>query len=254
MKQKLWYLRFETRSWTQSTQTFSAAECGAHINMIAWSWEGGAVPDDDEVIVRVARAPLAVARKVLAAKWSLNSDGWRNPRLEEERAATTARSDSALAASSRRWNHQSADAESMRNRCGTDADPDAESMRNASETVCGIDAIHSHSHSHSHNQSKPTTTCEPKTASARTKKTPSVQYSGGVWTVSADDRARWAAAYPAVDIDQTLARMSAWLEANPTKARRSNWSRFATNWLSKSQDRGGDTRSIGYTRPIESNF
>ncbi len=253
MKQKLWYLRFETRSWTQSTQTFSAAECGAHINMIAWSWEGGAVPDDDEVIVRVARAPLAVALKVLSSKWSLDGDGWRNPRLEEERSATSARSDSASVASSRRWNHQSADANSMRTRCGTNAEPHAESMRNASETPCGIDAIHSHSHSHSHSQNQ-TTTCEPKTSSARTKKVPSVQYSGGVWTVGAEDRARWSAAYPAVDIDQSLARMSAWLEANPTKAKRSNWSRFATNWLAKSQDRGGESSTVRYTRPVESNF
>ena len=54
---------------------------------------------------------------------------------------------------------------------------------------------------------------------------------------------RWGEAYPAVDLDMQLSRMDAWLRANPAKAKRKLWERFVTNWLSRSQDRGGDIKS-----------
>lgn len=55
-------------------------------------------------------------------------------------------------------------------------------------------------------------------------------------------RERWAEAYPACNIQRQLNSMAEWLHSNPTKAHKSNWLRFITNWLSKQQDRGGDQR------------
>ena len=46
-----------------------------------------------------------------------------------------------------------------------------------------------------------------------------------------------------MDIDMQLTRMDAWLRANPAKAKRKLWERFITNWLSRSQERGGDIKS-----------
>lgn len=63
------------------------------------------------------------------------------------------------------------------------------------------------------------------------------------------DRDSWKSAYPACDLDRQLAAMGEWLKANPEKARKSNWRRFVTNWLSKSQDRGGDAPAKPY-RPL----
>ena len=57
------------------------------------------------------------------------------------------------------------------------------------------------------------------------------------------DREQWAKAYPACDIDRQLAAMGTWLLANPTRARKSNFCKFVTGWLTKSQDHGGDTRA-----------
>jgi hypothetical protein len=57
---------------------------------------------------------------------------------------------------------------------------------------------------------------------------------------------RWAKAYPACDITRQLAAMSAWLAANPARARKSNYERFITNWLAREQDKGGDMRSNGH--------
>lgn len=59
------------------------------------------------------------------------------------------------------------------------------------------------------------------------------------WSLDPRDRAVLQAAYPAVNIEAELARMTAWLVANPAKAHKSNWLRFLNNWLRKEQDRGG---------------
>ena len=61
--------------------------------------------------------------------------------------------------------------------------------------------------------------------------------------ITAEDRAGWAEAYPAVDLTRALAAMTEWLRANPTKARKSNWRAFVTRWLTREQDRGGDAQS-----------
>lgn len=57
------------------------------------------------------------------------------------------------------------------------------------------------------------------------------------------DREAWAEAFPAVNIDRQLAAAGEWLKSNPAKARKSNWRKFITGWLSKAQDRGGDIPS-----------
>lgn len=62
-------------------------------------------------------------------------------------------------------------------------------------------------------------------------------------SVTFESKERWSEAYPAVDIDMQLSRMDAWLRANPAKAKRKLWERFITNWLTRSQDRGGDIKS-----------
>ncbi len=76
-------------------------------------------------------------------------------------------------------------------------------------------------------------------------KPPAIKWSpdGGWENIAEKDRTRWAEAYPACNIDTQLARMTAWLVANPAKAHKSNWQRFIVNWLRKEQDRGGDATS-----------
>lgn len=75
---------------------------------------------------------------------------------------------------------------------------------------------------------------------ARAERDPSWNLSAGWEGIKDSDLAKWSEAFPACDIKRQLAAMSLWLEANPAKARKSNWRRFISTWLSKSQDRGGD--------------
>jgi hypothetical protein len=44
----------------------------------------------------------------------------------------------------------------------------------------------------------------------------------------------WSKAYPAINISQELAKMEAWIMANP-KNKKSNWERFIVNWFTKAQ-------------------
>jgi hypothetical protein len=64
------------------------------------------------------------------------------------------------------------------------------------------------------------------------------------------DRAEWATAFPGAVLDQELAKATAWLKANPSRAGRRNWRAFIVRWLSKCQERGGTVRTPGQ-RPDE---
>ena len=58
--------------------------------------------------------------------------------------------------------------------------------------------------------------------------------------------AEWVSAFPAVDVEQELRQMRAWVMANPTKRKtRRGVSAFIVRWLSKAQDNQKSTRSIG---------
>jgi len=62
----------------------------------------------------------------------------------------------------------------------------------------------------------------------------------GEWeNITLKDIAGWEEAYPACDVKVELAQMREWCIANPKKAKKKNYRRFITNWLSRSQERGG---------------
>lgn len=57
----------------------------------------------------------------------------------------------------------------------------------------------------------------------------------------------WKEAYPAVDIEPELKKMSAWLNANPSRKKtRRGINRFINTWLSREQDKGGRYRGNNY--------
>ena len=69
---------------------------------------------------------------------------------------------------------------------------------------------------------------------------PLYNFTDHVWNNIPDSKVEeWNLAFPACDIELELRRMAVWLEANPTK-RKSNYARFIANWLTKTQDKGGD--------------
>jgi len=93
----------------------------------------------------------------------------------------------------------------------------------------------------------PVATSEPPKRRTRSQPADSVSWSvdAGWQGITDADRQEWRQAYPACDLDPELARATAWLKANPTKAHKSNWRRFIVSWLTRSQDRGGTNRTPG---------
>lgn len=61
--------------------------------------------------------------------------------------------------------------------------------------------------------------------------------------ITTKDKDSWSGAYPACNIDIELKQMKEWLLSNPDK-RKSKYRRFITNWLSRSQEKGGSKEKI----------
>ena len=62
------------------------------------------------------------------------------------------------------------------------------------------------------------------------------------------DIERWKKTYPKCDINQELLFMADWLLSNPEK-RKSNYKKFISNWLRRSQDRGGTKKTFTTDKP-----
>jgi hypothetical protein len=94
----------------------------------------------------------------------------------------------------------------------------------------------------------PVSTSRPKTAASLS---PKVAWSADAgWEgISEADRREWSEAFPGAVIDQELAKATAWLKANPTKAGKRNWRRFVVGWLQRCQDRGGTPSREPSVRP-----
>jgi hypothetical protein len=92
----------------------------------------------------------------------------------------------------------------------------------------------------------PVPTSDPPKAS-RTPAKPKVAWTAEAgWTgITDEDRREWAEAYPGAVLAQELAKATAWLKANPSRAGRRNWRRFIVGWLQRCQDKGGTNRETG---------
>lgn len=52
----------------------------------------------------------------------------------------------------------------------------------------------------------------------------------------------WRSAYPSVQVSSELSKMAAWIISNPTKAPKSNYSRFINSWLSRAKPQKPDSQ------------
>lgn len=64
----------------------------------------------------------------------------------------------------------------------------------------------------------------------------------------------WRETYPAVDVEQELRRMIAWLDSNPSKRKtRRGIERFINNWLARTQDSGGSKGGREMSKAVGNN-
>jgi hypothetical protein len=91
----------------------------------------------------------------------------------------------------------------------------------------------------------PVPTSKPKPVRSPAKPAVSWSSESGWQGITDADRSEWVAAFPGAVLDQELAKATAWLRANPTRAGRRNWRSFLVRWLSRCQDKGGTHREPG---------
>jgi len=91
----------------------------------------------------------------------------------------------------------------------------------------------------------PVPTSKPKPVRSPAKPAVSWSSESGWQGITDADRSEWVAAFPGAVLDQELAKATAWLRANPTRAGRRNWRSFLVRWLSRCQDKGGTIREPG---------
>jgi hypothetical protein len=91
----------------------------------------------------------------------------------------------------------------------------------------------------------PVPTSKPKPVRSPAKPAVSWSSESGWQGITDADRSEWVAAFPGAVLDQELAKATAWLRANPTRAGRRNWRSFLVRWLSRCQDKGGTVREPG---------
>ena len=67
-----------------------------------------------------------------------------------------------------------------------------------------------------------------------------ILHDGSYYPISKEDISKWAALYPAVDIEQEIRKMIGWSEANPQNRKTKRGAlAFINRWLAREQDRGG---------------
>jgi hypothetical protein len=91
----------------------------------------------------------------------------------------------------------------------------------------------------------PVPTSKPKPVRSPAKPAVSWSSESGWQGITDADRSEWVAAFPGAVLDQELAKATAWLRANPTRAGRRNWRSFLVRWLARCQDKGGTVRETG---------
>ncbi len=103
----------------------------------------------------------------------------------------------------------------------------------------GIDTI---SHLNSNSNSNSNLVSTPIARKRETSSAPKVYFNPETqrWdNITENMVALWERAYPACDMERELTKMAAWILSNPKKGKKSNYSKFITNWLSREQDKGG---------------
>ena len=223
---KLWVADF-----VSSTYAMTPAQVGAHFRMMLHAWERGDVPADPSALRRITGEIDQGEMAEVLRRWQREGDRLVNKRLEAERAEMIdlhdRRSEAGRRGSFRRWQtHSKPIANGMaKGMANGMACSDAQMLR-------GSDA--QNPDAQTHDQHGAVAAPPARARGGVTFDYATAELSG----ITDSHRERWAAAYPAVEINQQVAAAAAWLAANPKK-RKKNIERFLTNWLSAQQERGG---------------
>jgi len=227
------WLKLWVRDFVASTHAMTAAQVGAHLRMMLEAWERGSVPADQAALKRITGEIDELELREVLDRWQRNGDRLTNRRLEQERADITElherRSEAGRRNSLRRWHP-----DAIGNANGMPLALPVAMLRAEEQKSRSAEEQSAQEQSADHNQHEAPAEPVARASGAITFDYATAKLEG----ITDTHRERWAAAYPAVEIEQQVAAAAAWLAANP-KQRKKNVHRFLTNWLARQQERGG---------------
>jgi len=234
--------QFYPNDWlsSEAVQLMTIAEQGAYIRLLCWDWMKDGLIDDDKrlAILSGLGEGWLKGSSVLLRECFVDYPGkvgfLTNPRLQKERIKQRMWREKCIkggkkSAASRRKSKTKNKTSPL---VGSKDELDSNSSSSSSSSI---------SSSSKSTEAKASVSSEPKvlTQSKRIK----WSNESGWKDIIEEDIQKWSEAYPACDINRELAAMTVWLIANPVKAKKSNYARFINTWLTRSQDRGGGTKS-----------
>ena len=218
---------------------------GAYMRLLCYAWTRGGIPDDEAACSRITGGMEPGDWAAIRARLVALDDGrLTHQRLELERVAVAEirekRSDAGRRGgrpkANGKQNESKSEANEKQNESKTKAPNPSPSLPYTGEEI---------------QPAAPVPTSVPaKPSRSRAKSAVSWSADAGWDGITDADRLEWATAFPGAVLDQELAKATAWLRANPTRAGRRNWRAFVVRWLSKCQERGGTNRTVG-NRPEE---
>ena len=251
----LQYMPFYTRDWIASTASFTPAQKGAYITLLAVAWTEGGVPNSYEACARIAGGitedDWAVIRKRLVVLDAGTSDErLSHPRLEKERKAAAGKYESKCRAVAKaRESRKSKTVDSSVSNSVVNIDDNTDNNID-NNTVVNIEnnaqpkpkpKPEPEPNSLKRNYESPNGDSTSDSAKPRRSRTYRIRWTkdGGFSGIVEEDLTRWSDAFPGVDVAYELKRMHTYLVDNPSKAGKRNYAAFISRWLGKIQDRGG---------------
>jgi uncharacterized protein YdaU (DUF1376 family) len=226
---------------------------GAYMRLLCFAWTRGGLPDNEAACSRIAGGLDTDDWQQIRQRLTVLGDGrLSHDRLERERVAVSdIREERAKAGSA----GGRAKAANVANGKQTPSKPVANALANGWQTPSKSVAPNPNpnpypSHTEELQPAAPVPTSKPQAAASRAKSAVSWSADDGWAGITDTDRSEWAEAYPGAVLAQELAKATAWLKANPSRAGRRNWRRFIVGWLQRCQDKGGTNREPG-RRPDE---
>ena len=238
--------------WFKGTASLRPAERGFYLDLLLYQWDADApIPEDEHLQMQIARCTNVrewrAAWAVLQAKFQQVPGGWKNHRVEAERARMidnrTRKAASGAKGAAKRWQTDGR----------TDGRADGKAIAEPMANVCPPLPLPLKE------QDVPQEIIELVGAAAggpdRRLVLCHFPVKGGEhpWPLTAEALAPLIDAYPTLDVSAECLQAKAWLEANPQRLKTARGlPRFLNAWLSRSQrtraqsrPRNGSPRSAG---------
>jgi len=241
-KRAPWF-KFYASDFLGSTSDMTPAQVGAHMRLLAVAWEREGLPTDRARLLCITGHISDDELEGVLERWRVK-DG-RLVNLKQERV----RSEMFGVAAQR----SAAGRRGAKSRWQTDGKRYGKPMANGMANAWQSDGM---TRGPEDQMTREPETQRTDNLHGAKSATSTCASSGITWdketglfgNIDEAQRSRWAAAYPAVDLDQAIAAAGNWLMDNPTR-RKKNLARFLSNWMARTQERGGSKRTSPFGSP-----